>query len=68
MKSIVLNEFIMDGKRVITVDNKPKLSELKTLSLKSGDKKYSYHLTYNDFVFVVDTTDSFLGKQVEFVN
>lgn len=60
-------ESIIRNKLVVTLDNERPLGLYKTNELKIDDKKYTYSLTHNDYMIIIDTHDSLLGKEIEFV-
>lgn len=62
----VVDEFILNNKLVITVNNKRSLDELGTNRIVVDEKSYPYELTHNEFMFVVYTTESLLDKAISF--
>ena len=66
-KHKVVNEFQMKGKTVITLDSLETDDEIGAKKIKVDGKEYPFEFTYNDYMYIVDTLDNFLGKTVEFV-
>lgn len=64
----VVNEFQMQGKTVITLDSLQVVSEFRATKIRVDGKEYPFEFTYNDYMYVIDTLDHFLGKTVEFVS
>ena len=62
----VVDEFTVKSKRVIIINNKRSFEELETKKIVVDGKSYPYELTHNEFIFVVDTTESLLGKTISF--
>lgn len=62
----IVNEFKMNGKSVITLDSVQSVDEFGARKMLIGDKLYSFELTHNDYMYVVDTTESLFGKSVRF--
>lgn len=62
----VVDEFTLKNKRVITINNKRSLEEIDTKRIVVDGRSYPYELTHNEFVFVVDTTESLLDKTISF--
>lgn len=62
----VVDEFTLKNKRVITINNERSFDELGTKRIVVDGKSYPYELTHNEFMFVVDTTESLLDKVISF--
>lgn len=63
---MVVDEFTLKNKRVITINNKRSFDELGTKRIVVDGKSYPYERTHNEFMFVVDTTESLLDKVISF--
>ena len=66
-KYIATVDSLMKGSRVITLDKKLSLDEYNKKSVRVEGKIYPWHCTMNEQLIVVDTQDSLLGKEIEFV-
>lgn len=63
----IVNDFKMRGKSVITLDSVRSVDEFMATKMVIAGKIYSFDLTHNDYMYVVDTTEPLLGKTVRFM-
>ncbi|MCD7827442.1 MAG: hypothetical protein LUG85_02765 [Clostridiales bacterium] len=66
-KFIAAVDSLIKGSRVITLDRELPIDEYNKKYVCVDGKTYLWHCTMNEQLIVVDTTDSLLGKEIEFV-
>ena len=64
----IVNEFFLKGKIVITLDSVRSPDEFNTKEVIIDGKRYTYELTHNELMFVINTTESLIDKTIAFVN
>ena len=63
----IVDDFKLCGKSVIALDIVRSVDELKATKMVIAGKIYSFDLTHNDYMYVIDTTEPLLGKTVRFM-
>jgi hypothetical protein len=64
----ILSEFRLKDKMVITLDSPRTADEFDTKKIIIGEKEYSYSITHNDLMLIIDTTESLINQKAKFVN
>ena len=63
----IVDDFMLCGKSVIALDSVRSGDEFKATKMVIAGKIYSFDLTHNDYMYVIDTTEPLLGKTVRFM-
>lgn len=64
----VIDEFVMKDSKIIVLDRKKDVSDLRTSHILVDGNRIAVDCTYNETWFIVNERMSFKGKSVEFIN